>query len=847
MTRSSWSPAPPRLVAVLGPTNTGKTHLAVERMLGYASGMIGLPLRLLAREIYDRIVARRGARAVALITGEEKIVPARAQYFVCTVEAMPLGVDVEFLAVDEIQLAGDPERGHVFTSRLLGARGRCETMFLGSQTMAPLIRRLLPGAEITSRERFSRLEYVGPRKLTRLPRRTAVVAFSAGEVYALAELIRRQRGGAAVVMGSLSPRTRNAQVALFQSGEVDFLVATDAIGMGLNMDVGHVAFAGLRKFDGRRTRFLHAHEIAQIAGRAGRHLSDGGFGETGTCPPMEGELIEAVESHRFEPVAAAQWRNDELNFRSIPALLESLALNPGRPGLRACEEALDERVLRALAGDLDSPDRALGREATRRLWDACQTPDFRKTTADDHIRLVRTLFEHLVGPTMRLSDDWMAAQFRQIDRIEGDIDTLSARLAGVRTLAYLSHRPDWLVHPGHWQEQTRALEDRLSDTLHEKLMARFIDRRTSALLRGLGHDGELLAGVAADGAVTVEGHFVGQLRGLRFDPAEGAGALEKKALRAAAQRAVSPEVARRLGALAKATDDAFALTADGAILWRGEAAAVLAGGEPSSPRVRLYGELGPQAARERASRRLEAFAAAEASRRLSGLRRLNDAIADGAIKGMARGIAWRLAEAGGVLARSRVETEVRTLSRVERRTLRGLGVRIGAFSVFLVDLLAPEGRSVANAFALLAAPDWRPVGVGPHRLPSPALPTRALALRGLLETGPFAVDVLSLERLGDLLRAAPQRGPDRLMAASALAALGWTDSQARAILRGLGYRPMRGSSAELTAWRRARAPKPEATDLRTPRPSPFAALSALKLDAPPRRRRSRRRFAIARG
>jgi ATP-dependent RNA helicase SUPV3L1/SUV3 len=345
----------------------------------------------------------------------------------------------------------------------------------------------------------------------------------------------------------------------------------------------------------------------------------------------------------------------------------------------------------------------------------------------------------------------------------------------------------------------------------------------------------------------VEGHFVGQLRGLRFDPAEGAGALEKKALRAAAQRAVSPEVARRLGALAKATDDAFALTADGAILWRGEAAAVLAGGEPSSPRVRLYGELGPQAARERASRRLEAFAAAEASRRLSGLRRLNDAIADGAIKGMARGIAWRLAEAGGVLARSQVETEVRTLSRVERRTLRGLGVRIGAFSVFLVDLLAPEGRSVANAFALLAAPDWRPVGVGPHRLPSPALPTRALALRGLLETGPFAVDVLSLERLGDLLRAAPQRGPDRLMAASALAALGWTDSQARAILRGLGYRPMRGSSAELTAWRRARAPKPEATDLRTPRPSPFAALSALKLDAPPRRRRSRRRSAIARG
>ena len=412
---------PSRLVAVLGPTNTGKTHLAVERMLGHASGMIGLPLRLLAREIYDRIVKQRGAHAVALITGEEKIVPPRAVYFVCTVEAMPLSREVEFLAIDEIQLCADPERGHVFTHRLMHARGTRETMLLGAGTMAPLVRRLLPHAEIVGRERLSRLTYAGPKKLTRLPRRTAVVAFSADQVYAIAELIRRQRGGAAVVMGSLSPRTRNAQVALYQSGEVDFLVATDAIGMGLNMDVDHVAFAGLRKFDGRRTRYLQPQEVGQIAGRAGRFQKDGTFGVTGEADDMHPDLVEAVEAHRFQPVLAAEWRNSKLDFSSLGGLMRSLAQAPEREGLRLAAEALDEATLRQLAADPDVADRARDRAGLLRLWDACQTPDFRKVAAEEHVRLVKDFFLHLTGRPGRVPEDWIARQYAHLDRTDGDI------------------------------------------------------------------------------------------------------------------------------------------------------------------------------------------------------------------------------------------------------------------------------------------------------------------------------------------------------------------------------------------------------------------------------------------
>jgi ATP-dependent RNA helicase SUPV3L1/SUV3 len=801
--------------AVLGPTNTGKTHLAVERMLGHASGMIGLPLRLLAREIYDRVAARQGARSVALITGEEKIVPPRPAYFVCTVEAMPLARDVEFLAIDEVQLVADPERGHVFTQRLLHARGRNETMLLGAATMAPLVRRLLPEARIVTRDRYSALTWAGPRKVSRLPRRSAVVAFSAEEVYAIAELIRRQRGGAAVVMGSLSPRTRNAQVALFQSGEVDFLVATDAIGMGLNMDVDHVAFAGLAKFDGRRRRPLYAHEVGQIAGRAGRFQRDGTFGVTAGAEAMDADLVAAVETHRFDPVERALWRNSDLDLRSLAGLLRSLAEPASRPGLKASEEALDERVLRHLAADEDLARRAGDRSALLRLWEACQTPDFRKTTFDDHVRLVRDLFGYLTAGDGLIPEDWMAKSLAQLDRLDGEIEALSARVAGVRTLAYLAHRSEWLADPTYWRDQTRALEDRLSDTLHEKLMARFVDQRTSALIRGLGARREILAGVGGDGVVTVEGFEVGRLRGLTFDAVRGAGALEQKTLRRAAERVVSPEINRRLGVLAGEADDAFSFTPDGLVLWRGEAAAAMGGGDPFNPAVRLLTELGARPARERAQRRLAGFVAAQSRRRFASLWRLTQAIASDRLRGLARGVAWRLAETGGVIDRRQVEPDLTSLSRSERRNLRQHGVRVGTFCLWLPDQLNEEARVLAAALG-------------------PPGGTRTDGLRGLARVGEVAATVEELERLGESLRAAPRRNGGAVLTHETLAQLAATAQRGEQILHALGFYP--SGQSEARVWRRRRERSPTAKVIH----SPFAALGSLTPTRKPRHPRRRR-------
>ncbi|MBV8661891.1 MAG: disulfide oxidoreductase [Hyphomicrobiales bacterium] len=834
-----------RLRAVLGPTNTGKTHLAVERMLAYSSGMIGLPLRLLAREIYDRIVKARGPRCVALITGEEKIIPPSPQYFVCTVEAMPLDRRVDFVAIDEIQLCADPERGHVFTHRLLHARGEAETMLMGAATVAPLIRRLCPGAEIESRDRFSQLVYAGPKKLTRLPRRSAVVAFSTDAVYAIAELIRRQRGGAAVVMGSLSPRTRNAQVALFQSGEVDFLVATDAIGMGLNMDVDHVAFAGLRKFDGRRTRWLHPQEIGQIAGRAGRYRKDGTFGVTGDAPDLDADVVAAIEGHVFQPVAAAEWRNAKLDFGSLHGLMRSLAAPPPIAGLTLSEEAQDETTLRQLAGDDTVVRRTRDRANLIRLWEICQTPDFRKTTQEEHTRLIGMMFEHLTQRDRRLPEDWMQGQFNTLDRTDGDIDALSARLARVRTLAYVANRPDWLADPQGWQERARGLEDRLSDTLHQCLMQRFIDRRTSALLRSLNQGGAtILGGIGADGAVTVEGHVVGRLAGVNFEPERGDTALENRALRGAVERAVAPEVARRLGELAAEADDAFTL--EGAVvLWRGHRAGEIVGGGPFSPRVRLFGEFGADTPRERAVRRLEAFVAAEATRRLSVLKRLKAAISEGQLKGLARGLAYQLVEQFGVLDRRRADAQLRALSRNERRTLKSLGVRFGAFTLYLPALLAPPANLLGAVFAELARPNWRPALDALTALPHPLPPPEALSLRGLRAVAGFAAPVAALERLDALARAAePQAAGAVRLTPQLLAELGWKPGQAEQILRALGFqRAGRTDPAEASLWRRRAA---AATDASGQQGSPFAALAPLvKTPAQQRRRRRKRPAARA--
>jgi len=816
--------APSRVVAVLGPTNTGKTHLAVERMLGHASGMIGLPLRLLAREIYERIVKQRGANAVALITGEEKIIPPRPHYWVCTVEAMPLEREVEFLAIDEIQLAADPERGHVFTSRLLHARGRFETMFLGAATMAPLMRRLIPDLEIVTRERLSNLTYAGSKKLTRLPRRSAIVAFSTEQVYAIAELIRRQRGGAAVVMGSLSPRTRNAQVGLFQSGEVDFLVATDAIGMGLNMDVDHVAFAGMRKFDGRRTRWLHAHEIAQIAGRAGRHIRDGTFGVTGEAEELDEDLVEQVVEHRFDPIQAIEWRNARLDFDTLPDLLRSLVQTPNVHGLKLTGQALDETLLRRAMQDEEVKRIGRSRGTIMRLWEACQLPDFQKTTLEEHVRLSRDVFHALTGKRGRLTDDWFAPRFAEVDRDDGQIDQLSARLAGVRTLSYIANRPDWLEGNKGWRDRTRALEDRLSDILHERLTARFVDRKTTALMRSLHDHAQTMAEVADDGVVTVDGEAVGHLEGVRFAVASGGSALADRTLKTTALRAVGPEIARRLGKLAADGDDAFSVTPEGDVLWSGALAAKIVNTDPFSPRVRLIGDLGPQAARDRAQRRIEAWLAFEAGRALRDLRRLKQAVESGALKGLPRGIAFRLLEAGGVIDRRDVERDLAALSQVERRTIKTFAIRVGTHSVWLPGALKPRGRVLSQAFA--AAEPFRARPEGLTLLPIPAPSMRALSAFGVRAAGRWAVPVDELERASDLRRENKGNLSDE-----ALKSLGWTAGDAKTIWIAL-------------KTVRAQMPDREGKPVVVIKDSPFAKLA--ELTAPPqpeRRKRPRRKKA----
>jgi ATP-dependent RNA helicase SUPV3L1/SUV3 len=682
------------VTAVLGPTNTGKTHLAIERMLAHSSGLIGLPLRLLAREVYNKAVERVGAEAVALVTGEEKIKPPNPRYWVATVEAMPRDLDVAFLAVDEIQLAADFERGHVFTDRMLHRRGREETLVLGAATMKPIVERLLPGASIVSRPRLSQLTFSGEKKLTRLPRRSAIVAFSADEVYAIAELIRRQRGGAAVVLGVLSPRTRNAQVELYQSGQVDYMVATDAIGMGLNLDVDHIAFASDRKFDGYQFRKLSPSEMAQIAGRAGRAMRDGTFGTSGRCPPFEPELVQALESHSFEPVKLVQWRNSDLDFSSVGALQATLAAAPTETALARAPVAEDILVLDHAARD-DEVRNMIGSPAdVERLWDVCQLPDYRKIAPANHAELVVTLFGYLQREG-KIATDWFAQQVAQADRTDGDIDTLSARIAHIRTWTFVANRPDWLAEPEHWQGVTRGVEDRLSDALHERLTERFVDRRTSVLMRRLRENATFEPEFNKTGEVVVEGHVIGRLDGFVFLPDASSGGSEAKALQNAAQKALAGEIAQRATRLAEAPDDQFVLAADGTLRWTGAAVGKLyAGDEVLRPRLRVIAdEHLTGAPREAVEERLDRFVKAYIAKLLGPLSELG-AAED--VTGIARGVAFQLIEALGVLDRQRVADEVKGLDQPSRATLRKYGVRFGAYHIYLPVLLKPAPRRLAG-------------------------------------------------------------------------------------------------------------------------------------------------------
>lgn len=749
------------VTAVLGPTNTGKTHLAIERMLGHESGMIGLPLRLLAREVYDKIVARVGADKVALVTGEEKIKPERARYWVATVEAMPREVDVAFLAIDEVQLCADPERGHVFTDRLLHARGRSETLLLGAQTISGAIGDLIPGANFIARTRFSKLSYAGEKKITRLPQRSAVVAFSASDVYAIAELIRRQRGGTAVVLGALSPRTRNAQVALYQSGDVDFLVATDAIGMGLNLDVDHVAFSATRKFDGQNFRNLTPSELAQIAGRAGRHMNDGTFGVTGSCDPLDSETVERIEQHTFDPIRVLQWRNRDLDFRSLNRLRESLKTLPNEQRLTRARMTDDVIALETVSDDDDVARFATSPAAVQRLWEVCQIPDYRKISSSNHAELIATLYKDLMGPTGRIAEDWFARQVAIADRTDGDIDTLATRLAHIRTWTFVSNRSDWLKDPAHWQGRTRAIEDALSDALHECLTQRFVDRRTSALMKGMRDKEDLNAEIKDDGSIHVEQHFVGRLCGFRFTPDAQAEGVHGRAARSAAAHVLAGELAMRARRVAAAQADAFKIDRKGQILWRGEVIAKLqAGDDPLKPSVELMVDeyiSGPD--REKVQARLDTWVSEHIADKLKPLIELSKAED---VTGLARGIAFQLKENYGVLKRDAIAEDLKSLDQAARAQLRKYGVRFGAFNIHFPLLLKPGPAELTLALwslkhAAAAGLDFdnvpEPPRAGLTSAPAnPQLPEAFYRAFGYHVCGPRVIRFDMLERLADMIR-----------------------------------------------------------------------------------------------
>ena len=772
------------LVAVLGPTNTGKTHLAVERMCAHSSGLIGFPLRLLAREVYDKVVAIKGKDAVALVTGEEKIVPKNARWFLTTAESMPFQRasrragspdeqrDFAFVALDEGQIGADPERGHIFTDRILSARGREETMILGSEALRPMLKALTPDAEIITRPRFSTLSYAGAAKLSRLPKRSVVVAFSAEEVYAVAEMLRRLRGGAAVVMGALSPRTRNAQVAMFQAGEVDYLVATDAIGMGLNMDVAHVAFASLRKFDGRLTRRLTIPEMAQIAGRAGRHQRDGSFGSLsldGAPSKFEDEEIYAIEEHRMPPLDHLYWRNGAPRTDAIDLLIEDLERRPQSPVLRPAPQAIDLAVLKRLADEDWVRDRARGTAMVTRLWDACGLPDFRKTSPEPHARLVGRVFKALSEGNGHIAVPWFADELARLDSVQGDVDTLSGRLASVRTWAYIANRADWLAEPTLWAERTRALEEKLSDALHQKLTQRFVDRRTAVLMRDLGARGAdmLPVVVGEDGVVAVDGEPIGMLTGFRFKPDAAARHGDMKRLMAAAERRLGAELSRRARALAEDADDAFSLATDVdrpvALFWRGDVVARLTRGKAMlSPRIELHRALDALAKKERdlIGARLAAWLDAGIARHLGPLGAIGAAARDPAQPGAVRAALAPLSAAGGVIARRDIAPALAGLTREQRPLLAQLGVRLGTLDIFLPALLKPEAArwriALAAAQEGAVMPPLPPPGTVSVATPADSATGAAFIMAGFR---PLGAQMLRVDQVERLARAAHDTRP----------------------------------------------------------------------------------------
>ena len=682
-----------KITAVLGPTNTGKTYLAIETMLSFDSGMIGFPLRLLAREVYDKIIEKISIDKVALITGEEKIIPANAKYFLCTVESMPINKHLDFVGIDEIQMCADHERGHIFTDRLLNLRGEKLTMLMGSSTIKSIANKLDEDTEFINRERLSQLSYVGHKKISRINRKTAIIAFSTEEVYAIAELVRRQKGGAAIVMGSLSPKTRNAQVQLYQSGDVDFLVATDAIGMGINMDLENVFFSNLKKFDGRKLRRLNMSEIGQIAGRAGRYLNDGNFGITGDCKEISAEEVELLENHKFEEIKMLFWRNSNLNFNNALSLIKSLEEKPNRDWLRKIHECGDEKLLKYFLKDMDGHNIKNNQETLELLWECCQIPDFVKKTYGNHLEVVSKVFSFLNGKDGKITNDYMRLQLIKLDKLEGNVDSLSNRIANVRTWSYVSNKINWVESQSYWIEKTKLLEDRLSDRLHEELTKTFIDKRASVLARGLKQDIEFKTEIMEDNKVIIDEQFIGDLKGLRFEIDLKAGALETdiKSLKKAARQTVGPELQKRIQSIIDT--GLIEIKDDFKIYWKNfPIAKLIAGKDYLNPDIFLIVD---DILENDDKQKLSEFIGNWIKEKiklvlkslidLKNLKESNSSI---------KALAYQLYENNGVIKREVVAEYLKKLGQDERKILRDLGVKFGRYHVFLFRLLKPEAVSL---------------------------------------------------------------------------------------------------------------------------------------------------------
>ena len=821
--------------AVLGPTNTGKTHLAIERLCAHSSGAIGFPLRLLAREVYDRVCAIKGANRVALITGEERIEPKDARWLLCTTESMPIDADLAFVGLDEAQLSADPERGHVFTDRLLHTRGREETMLLGSATLEPMVRALVPGVEVVSRPRFSTLSHVGAKKLSRIPPRSAIVAFSAEQVYAMAEMLRRFRGGAAVVMGALSPQTRNAQVAMYQAGEVDYLVATDAIGMGLNLDVTHVAFAGLSKYDGHRQRRLTTAEMAQIAGRAGRHHKDGTFGTlagmgghaSDSGPAFTDEEVYAIEEHRFPPLTRLFWREAEPRFDSIGTLIADLESPPPRPELATPPQAIDLAVLKRLADEADVAGTVRGRGSVQRFWQACSLPDFRQQGPETHSRFVARLWQDLRHGY--LGADYVAQAIAQQDNPSGDIDTLQGRIAAVRSWAYITQRPDWVLARDEMAARARAVETRLSDALHARLTERFVNRRTTVLMRKAGSDAALLpVRVSEAGAVLVDDEPIGHLEGFRFVVDPLARAADRKLLLAAAERHLPALLAARADALIKAAGEPGGLDLEtGTIRWNALAVARLEPGKTLlEPKIKLDPALDRLPTRQRAAliAAVEGWLAQQTETTLQPLCRLAEAARAAESGADLRALLLKLISGGGVLPRE--EAALERLDSRQRDALRRLGVRTGALDVFVPLALRP---AALRLWSLL-------VGV---RGPGPAAPPPGLPPVINIKQPPAgyrraAAQAIRIDMAEKLLQAAHRR---RIAAAGrryaldpALArSMGLATAGYAALLRAAGFRVHMPRALENEAYG---PPAPPLWDWRPPRAQPVVAALPSRMSPP---------------